>query len=413
MLVYKNKKSRFKSSKYTKVSTPPVVIQNSAGGGGGSSKPRSGRCQNFLFALNAVILFGVIGLGIYLHYAIYVHVDHLNDYAKTSDITSSHYTKDEVDALVASTPTLQQPKALQHVKRIAGPKGPRGPAGERGPRGLAGLGLHFEGKWDAYRSYQTSDYVVHDGLLYVTRDSIKVSVIGHGSPDIDKRWSALMAPPGPRGQRGIEGVQGSRGQRGPQGIKGDTGPSIFKGIFNEYKQYKMGDLVYKNHEYTLAIKNNPSTSDWLPMRGEKGLEGSRGPRGQRGFQGPKGPKGPPGPKGAKGIQGTTGRSIYQGHFHADKTYQDGDLVRKGATFFILYQEQDQQHWMELTTQKQLKEANQKHLKQKNIIGTLMKRLQSNKKQKMTNDETMARIQYLYRENKMLHKRLRTLEELIK
>ena len=69
--------------------------------------------------------------------------------------------------------------------------------------------------------------------------------------------------------------------------------------------------------------------------------------------------------------------------------------------------------MELTTQKQRKEANQKHLKQKNIIGTVMKRLQSNKKKKMSKDENEARIQYLYRENKMLHKRLRTLEELIK
>ena len=409
MLVYKNKNSRFKSSKVN-VKSPVGTVVQVTGGGGANYTPRSGRCLNFLFTFNALLLFGVIGIGIYFHYAIYVHVDHLTDYSKKTEV----YTKDEVNALVASSSTtLQHPKVLEAPKPVMGPRGPRGPMGERGPRGLPGLGLNFEGKWDAYRSYQASDYVVHDGHLYVARDPIKLSVIGHGSPDMDKRWTVLVAPPGPRGQRGAEGIQGSRGPRGPQGIKGEQGDSIFKGIFNQYKEYKMGDLVYKNHEYALAKKNNPSESDWLSMHGEKGLAGPRGPRGQRGFQGPKGPKGPPGPKGATGDQGTPGRSIYQGHFHANKKYQDGDLVRKGASFFILYQEKDQLHWMQLSTQKQLEEANQKHLKQKNIIGKLMKRLQSNKKQKMSNDETLARIQYLYRENQLLHKRLRTLEQLIK
>ena len=409
MLVYKNKKPRFQQS-----AAPTVVVQNSTGGGKNTSKKRSGSCQNFLFSFNALIVFGIIGIGIYFHYAVYVHYDQV--YTKKDLYTKSVlYTKDEVDALVASNTVLQH-KQLAAPKVVRGPKGDPGPKGAKGERGLPGFGLHFEGTWDNFRSYQTSDYVVYEGVIYVAREPIQVSVVGHGSPDIDKRWVVLHAPPGPEGPVGSRGIKGDKGPRGYNGMKGDIGPSVFKGMYARDKLYNMGDIVYKDHQFMIAKTVEPSKDDWLPMRGDKGDTGLKGPRGYRGFPGEKGARGNTGltgPTGKQGTQGVHGRSCFQGRFQDNKEYQDGDLVRNGTSYFILYEEHDQQHWLELPTKKNIQELEQKRLKQQLTMNTILKRYHSNKKMSMTLEETSARLQYLYKENQLLHKRLNKLEGLIK
>lgn len=410
MLVYKNKSSRFKKSS----AQPPIVIQNSGGGGGGQKSRRSGGCQNFLFSITALLIFSVIAISVYLYYSVYVHQDQLKNYYDKNAMNDQYYTKDQVEALISSSTTsLQSSKlslAAPHEKPLQGPPGPRGPPG---PQGIAGLGLNFEGSWDNFRSYQPSDYVVYEGKLYVARSKIKLSVVGHGSPDIDRRWVVLTAPKGPEGSIGPRGAEGPRGPRGPNGLKGDMGPTIFKGNYDPEVIYNMGDMVYKNHKFYIAKTIQPSEDDWIAIQGPQGPQGPPGKAGNRGFQGPKGPKGPSGPQGPQGITGLAGRSPYRGKYNREAEYESGDIVRNGTSFFLLFEEHHQLHWFEIPTIQMIEADKQKASKQRQTMDVILKRMHNHRKMKIRLEDASNRINYLTRENQNLQKRLSALEKLIK
>jgi hypothetical protein len=246
----------------------------------------------------------------------------------------------------AGLPGAQGLQGPQGIQGPAGPAGPTGATGSTGAPGPAGVGMVYQGTYNAGTAYAANDAVTYNGASYISLQNTNLANQPDTSPVF---WSLFAAAgnAGPAGPIGATGATGATGSIGPQGIQGPVGnigpagptgatgatgltgpigptgatgatgpagatgpqgpPVSFQGAWNIATTYALGDAVsFNGSSYISLVAGNvgfqPDISNvkWalLAQAGATGSTGATGPAGPTGPTGATGATGPAGPAGS-------------------------------------------------------------------------------------------------------------------
>ena len=186
------------------------------------------------------------------------------------------------------------------LTNITGPQGPQGP---QGPIGPPGMGLAFNGTWNATTNYTSGDFVIYNNAVYL---SITINNYNNTPSANSSVWNPM-----------IVNITGPAGKDGTSGTNGTS--ILFVGSWSNSTAYGVGDVVLFN--MSLYITNTTLGSGGAPP--------SSGPPWTQIFGAIPGPIGPTGPA---GLNGTS--VMLLGNWTGSASYQQGTLVFYNGTLYI-------------------------------------------------------------------------------
>ena len=179
-----------------------------------------------------------------------------------------------------------------------------GPPGFNGTNGANGLGIVFDGVWNATQSYGTNGLVLYNNTAYIALQNNTGSVPTSNSSNWAQFSFCQPGLPGAAGANGTDGV----------GV-------MFYGIWNSTYSYGPSNLVIYNNSlyiaYVGSTADSPGNYSMIWALVATGLVG------------------PDGAPGTAGINGTNGMSVmFYGNWTASSNYTQGSIVMYNGTAYI-------------------------------------------------------------------------------